>query len=150
MAKGSSSNQQKQETRTDIRTTTNTNIRDIGLTGKDAVNLAYVLGQVDTQNTATAAALVDRIVQEQGAGYKQLVGGAGVLVETARGFGEKLLDTAKTVVTGATTEADKIRASATMQAAGENPLASEIAKNIPLIVAAAGVVSFVILAAKAR
>ena len=69
---GSESSQETNKT-TKITTKTDTDIRDIGLTGKDAV--AYEALQTDTLKT---------LIQQTGENYNKLVGGANQLTKTAQ------------------------------------------------------------------
>lgn len=63
-------------------TTTETNIRDIGLSGAAAVDLAEVLQFGAVESEAIRASSFDKLVQQSGSNYNQLIGGASNLIET--------------------------------------------------------------------
>lgn len=72
----------RQEQTSTVNTTTTTNIRDIGLSGAAAVDLADVLQSGAIESEAIRATSLDRIVQSVGTSYQQLIGGANNLIET--------------------------------------------------------------------
>jgi len=84
---GSSSSQ---EETTQVTTETTTEIGEIGLTGSDAVALAAVLEQGGLEREAIAAEGLQRIAQEQGQSFRNLVGGAGLLTVTSGAVSEEL------------------------------------------------------------
>lgn len=86
---GSSKSQQTTDKSTTVNTTTTTTIRDIGLTGKDAIVLSE-----------TVLRGLEPFVQEAGKGFNQLVGAAGKLVETSGAVATKTLETAGKVAVG--------------------------------------------------
>lgn len=71
------------ETATTVETTTTTTMRDIGLTGAQAVDLASVLESGSIARTQINADLMEGLLQTVGAGAQALVGGAGKLTQTA-------------------------------------------------------------------
>lgn len=76
----------KKNTTHNITTTTETttNMRDVGLTGASAVNLASVLQMGANDSEAIRAQSLDNITQSVGDGYQQLVGGANNLVSSVK------------------------------------------------------------------
>ena len=66
---------------TNITTTTETSMGDIGLTGQNAVDLAAVLSTGAIESTRISASSLDNIVQTIGKTSQQLVGGASELVQ---------------------------------------------------------------------
>jgi len=66
--------------RSEYVTTTNTNIRDIGLSGQHAVDLAAILSTGAIEQQRLGAVAVDKIVQTAGNSAQQLVGGASNLI----------------------------------------------------------------------
>jgi len=73
----------KTETKTQVQTTTSTTLRDIGLTGAQAVDLASVLESGSIARPQISADLVESVLQTVGGSYQALSGGAGKLVQTA-------------------------------------------------------------------
>ena len=73
----------KKSTTQNITTTTETttNIRDIGFTGAQAVKMAATLQAGANESEAIRAQSLDNIVQQVGANYNQLVGGANNLIQ---------------------------------------------------------------------
>jgi len=67
---------------TNIITTTNTSMRDVGLTGQNAVDLAAILSMGGIEQTRIAASSLDNLVQTIGKSSQQLIGGASELVRT--------------------------------------------------------------------
>ena len=67
---------------TDITTTTTTNMRDVGLTGKDAVDMAAVMQAGAIETTRISASSLDKLIQQTGSTAQQLIGGASDLVRT--------------------------------------------------------------------
>lgn len=78
-----------------ITTNTTTTIRDVGVTGKDAVELVNVLESGSIGRTQINADLLKTIVQSTGATLQQLVGGAtdvsNRLVETGERAGGQII-----------------------------------------------------------
>lgn len=117
---GGGSSSSSTEKKTDVKTTTTTTIRDIGLTGSDAVYLASVLENGATSREQLQLGYLDQFRQDVLFGWNKLIGGASDLVVTGekvskeamaqgadvgislakegRGFGESLLDVAESVV----------------------------------------------------
>ncbi len=93
MGKGPSSATEKT---TNVTTTTTTNIRDVGLTGKDAVDMATILEFGGIERTRISADLVNSISQSAGATLQQLIGGAtefgNLLVTTGADTGRGLIE----------------------------------------------------------
>lgn len=81
----------------EVVTNTTTSLRDVGLTGANAVDLAAVLesGAIATNNIN--AKTLDHLIQEVGAGFKQLIGGAGKLVDTAGSVSSDSMSKSKAV-----------------------------------------------------
>jgi hypothetical protein len=73
----------KTEKTTNVTTKTTTNIRDIGLTGAHANQLAQILEQGSVTSEAIRAESLNKIVKQSGQNYSQLIGGAGKLMETS-------------------------------------------------------------------
>jgi len=73
----------KTEKRQDVTTTTTTTLRDIGLTGAQAVDLASVLESGSIARTQINADLMEGLLQTVGSSCQALTGGAGKLVQTA-------------------------------------------------------------------
>jgi len=71
------------EKRQEVTTTTSTTMRDIGLTGAQAVDLASVLESGSIARTQISADLVESVLQTVGDSYQSLSGGAGILTQTA-------------------------------------------------------------------
>jgi hypothetical protein len=99
----------KTEKTTNVTTKTTTNIRDIGLTGAHANQLAQILEQGSVTSEAIRAKSFDKLVQESGENYDKLVGGAGKLMETsaaqqraltqgATNLGYNVADTAEAII----------------------------------------------------
>jgi len=66
-----------------VKTTTTTTLRDIGLTGAQAVDLASVLESGAIARTQINADLMEGILQTMGSGYQPLAGGTGAITQTA-------------------------------------------------------------------
>jgi len=88
-----------------VTTTTTTNIRDIGLTGSQAVDLAAVLESGSISRAQINSDLVQGILQGAGSAWQQLMGGAGQIVETARQAGVGIVE-AQTAALPALVEAE--------------------------------------------
>ncbi|MFH1931047.1 MAG: hypothetical protein ABIN18_05600 [Pseudomonadota bacterium] len=67
---------------TNITTTTETTMRDVGLTGQNAVDMAAVLSTGAIESTRISAASLDNLIQTVGKSSQQLIGGASDLVRT--------------------------------------------------------------------
>lgn len=74
-----SNSNQKTENLTQTKTTTSSQVHDIGLTGNAAVALANTLAGATTQGLSA----VQTVSQQSGDNFNQLVGGAGLLTQTA-------------------------------------------------------------------
>lgn len=76
------SSKSSSSTATSVNTTTNTTTtyRDIGLTGEAAVALADVVAGAGVEITRTGAGTLEKVTQQVGESYKQLIGGASDLV----------------------------------------------------------------------
>lgn len=70
---------------TSVTTTTNTttNYRDIGLTGDAAVALADIVAGAGVELNRTSAGTLEKVTQQVGESFKQLIGGASDLVYNA-------------------------------------------------------------------
>ena len=79
MCGGSKSSDVKEN---NITTTTTTNMRDVGLTGSNAVDMAAVLQTGALESTRISAASLDTLMQTVGSSAQQLIGGASDLVKT--------------------------------------------------------------------
>ena len=77
---GGSKSSDKKETH--VTTTTTTNIRDVGLTGRNAVDMAAILQTGAIESTRISAASLDTLIQTVGKSSQQLIGGASELVKT--------------------------------------------------------------------
>lgn len=77
---GGSKSSDKKSTK--IITTTTTNIRDVGLTGQNSVDMAAILQTGAIENTRISAASLDTLIQTAGKTAQQLIGGASDLVRT--------------------------------------------------------------------
>ena len=67
---------------TAITTNTTTTMRDVGLTGQNAVDMAAVMQTGAIETTRIAATSLDKLVQASGKTAQQLIGGASDLVRT--------------------------------------------------------------------
>lgn len=76
---GSSSRDEKT---TNITTTTETTMRDVGLTGQNAIDMAAVLNTGAIEQTRISAASLDNLIQTVGKTSQQLIGGASDLIQT--------------------------------------------------------------------
>ena len=79
---GFGGSESKDEKKTTITTTTTTNMRDVGLTGQNAVDMAAVLSMGGIEQTRIAASSLDNLVQTIGKSSQQLIGGASDLITT--------------------------------------------------------------------
>lgn len=77
---GGSKSSTRKKTR--ITTTTKTNIRDVGLTGKNAVDMAAVMQTGAIETTRISASVLNNLIQQSGKSAQQLIGGASDLVRT--------------------------------------------------------------------
>ena len=77
---GGSSSSDKKTTK--ITTTTTTNLRDVGLTGQNAVDMAAVMQAGAIESTRISASSLDHLIQQTGKTAQQLIGGASDLVRT--------------------------------------------------------------------
>lgn len=68
------------EKTTNITTNTSTRIRDVGLTGQNALDLASILEQGGIEREEIALDRFEILANEQGAGFSRLVGGASDLI----------------------------------------------------------------------
>jgi len=82
MGGGGSSSKQEQSTETN--TTTTTTIRDIGLTGGAATDIAAIFQSGVIEQEQIIADTINNLIQAAGEGYNQLIGGAGLLVESGQ------------------------------------------------------------------
>lgn len=64
-------------------TNTTTTIGDIGLTGQNAVDLAAVMLAGSLGFAEGTTNVLDRLIQQTGEGYQQLIGGASDLMQSA-------------------------------------------------------------------
>ena len=69
---------------TNVTTTTTTTMRDVGLTGKHAVDMAAILQGGAIERSRITAASLDNIIQTVGKSSQQLVGGASNLVQAQK------------------------------------------------------------------
>jgi len=83
MAFGLFSPSSKSSKKTNITTNTTTTMRDIGLTGRHAVDMAAVLQTGAIETSRITAASLDSLVQQSGKTAQQLIGGASDLVRTS-------------------------------------------------------------------
>ena len=67
---------------TNITTTTKTNIRDVGLTGQNAVDMAAILQTGAIESSRISAASMNNLMQTVGKSSQQLIGGASDLIRT--------------------------------------------------------------------
>lgn len=84
---------------TDINTTTTTTMRDVGLTGQNAVDMAAILSTGAIESTRISAASLDTLIQTVGKSSQQLIGGASELVRTQ---GDIAAHTAQAALQGGT------------------------------------------------
>lgn len=73
----------KSSKETNITTNTTTTMRDVGLTGRNAVDMAAVLSTGNIETTRITAATLDNLIQQSGNTAQQLIGGASGLVRTS-------------------------------------------------------------------
>ncbi len=76
---GSSSSDVKE---TNITTTTQTTMRDVGLTGKDAVDMAAIIQAGGIESTRISASTLNNLMQTVGKTSQQLIGGASDMIRT--------------------------------------------------------------------
>lgn len=76
---GSKSSDKK---KTNITTTTQTTMRDVGLTGQSAVDMVAVMETGAIERTRIAAGTLDNLMQTVGKTSQQLIGGASDLIST--------------------------------------------------------------------
>ena len=69
---------------TNITTTTETTMRDVGLTGQNAVDMAAVLETGAIERTRISATSFDNLIQSVGKTHQQLIGGASNLIEAQK------------------------------------------------------------------
>jgi len=81
---------------TNVTTTTTTNIRDIGVTGNQAIDLERIIQQGSIERANIAGNVLSDLFQQTGAQWNKLVGGASGLVETAGKIAEEKAGVAKT------------------------------------------------------
>jgi hypothetical protein len=79
---GGSKSSQKETT--NVTTTTTTKMGDVGLTGKNAVDLAAILESGAVQRTMITGDVLKNLIQATGQGFEQVVGGASDMVESAK------------------------------------------------------------------
>ncbi len=72
----------KSSKKTTLTTTTTSTVRDIGLTGQNAVDMAAILQTGAIENTRISAASLDKLIQQTGKTAQQLIGGASDLIQT--------------------------------------------------------------------
>lgn len=94
MGGGSSKSRTSHTTNTEVNSTTTTTMRDVGLTGGAAVDMAAVLQSGSVRRDEINAELINNIVQATGNSWNQLIGGAGLLVETSAKVAEHTIDLA--------------------------------------------------------
>lgn len=116
----------KQKQTSTVTTTTTTNIRDIGLTGANAVDIVDVLEKGSVESEAIRAQSLDNIVQQVGSSYNQLIGGANDLIKTGT---QQVADQANLVQNSASEAQNTIRTLAE-KATGEN---SDMVKLLPYV-----------------
>lgn len=110
----------KTEKTTEVTTKTVTDIRDIGLTGKQFKDVATGItkGAIESEKLRTRS--LDRLVQQVGENYSQLVGGAGKITDTAESVGKEVLETSesasKSLVTKGQQQAINLQKQAGQQA----------------------------------
>lgn len=97
MSGGRSKSDSSQSTSTKVVTTTTTQMRDVGLTGAQAVDMAAVLESGSVQSEQIRADSLGHIVQATGNAWNQLMGGAGLLVEKSAEFAENTINVAPIV-----------------------------------------------------
>ena len=93
-----------------VTTNTTTQLRDIGLTGDAAVALAGTLAGATVNIAQIGADVLKTEAQQQGEGFKQLIGGASEVIRSAR-------DQSSSVLSSATDQANLIVQSAQATAA---------------------------------
>jgi len=133
---GKSSSSQANQT-TNVTTSTTTNIRDIGLTGAAAVDMANILETGVLERSIVNAGVFETVVQEAGSTLKQLVGGA-------TDFANQLVKTGAATGAGYTQEGRE--QALQLISTGESIKESELMKALPwLIIGAVTIVSIPIL-----
>lgn len=141
---GGGSSSKKEET---IKTTTTTNIRDVGFTGAQATDLAKTIQKGAIQSEKIRASSLEKISQEQGDQFNQLVGGAGQLVKSAGKAATTLAGTAQDVTEAAKTTASQQLGTAEQVARGVAPGAdteSNFDRFLPLIVVGLALVPLIV------
>ena len=79
MCGGSKSSDVKE---TNITTTTQTTMRDVGLTGQNAVDMAAVMQTGAIEQTRISATTLNNLMQTVGKTSQQLIGGASDMIRT--------------------------------------------------------------------
>jgi hypothetical protein len=97
MSGGPSNSKSSNEKTQKITTTTTTTMRDVGLTGAQAVDLAAVLESGAVQRAELNTTVLNGLVQATGNAWNQLIGGANELVETSRKASENIINVAPVV-----------------------------------------------------
>ena len=92
---GSSSKSSKT---TNITTTTKTTMGDIGLTGKNAVDMAAIMQTGAIEQTRISASSLDNLMQTVGKSSQQLIGGASDIIRTQGAQSAGVLETLMGVV----------------------------------------------------
>lgn len=139
---GSSSS--KSEAKKTITTTTTSTMRDVGLTGQNAVAMADVLETGSVKRDMVTAQLVDKINSRASKNYSQLLGGAGELLETVGDVSRQMLSA------GETSQQRQIAAGADVMSyqADAGGVVERTPDWVPLAAVAVGLVSVAALARK--
>lgn len=97
------SSDSKSEANTSVVTTTNTttNYRDIGLTGEAAVALADVVAGGGVEISRIGAGTMEKIVQQNGESFKQLIGGASDLIYNAGEQATRTIESGENTISNA-------------------------------------------------
>jgi len=72
-----------------VTTNTTTNIRDIGITGGQAIDLENIIQQGSIEREAIRADSINKVTQEIGSAWNALIGGAGALVQSGKEISAK-------------------------------------------------------------
>ena len=100
MGGGKSQSQQQTDQSTKVTTTTSTTIGDIGLTGKDAVALAQVIGNTSTANLDAAATAVAPLADIFAQGFNRVTDAATKIASVDKTPTQTLAENAPLIVAG--------------------------------------------------
>lgn len=146
MGGGGSSTETRSDQTTNVTTNTTTTIRDVGLTGQNAIDALNALEGGVIARDQIVAGVLNNVIQGQGSGFSQLVGGASDLVKTA---GSVALETIKqgfdTAQKSATVAENTLSDALKFSAATAQPDAASSQKFVWISIAALALVGVIAL-----